>query len=457
MKSAILSLALSAVATAAGQPNFLFVIADDCTFSDIGCYGGQAHTPHIDRLATEGMRFTRCFQTAPMCSPTRHSIYTGQYPVKTGAYPNHTFVRDDVKSVVQYLEPLGYRVAQSGKKHVSPLSVFSWETLGSDTNPDFGEVDGFLKDCAASDDPFCLLLCSNEPHSPWNKGDASRYPKDKIRLPPVYVDTPETRDAMSRYLAEITYFDSQVGTALELLGKHDLSGNTLVIVVSEQGNSLPFAKWTCYDRGLQSAFVARWPGRIEPGTTQPAMIEYVDILPTFIEAGGGTPAPEIDGRSLLPVFAGKQDHKSQVFGLMTTRGIHNGADHFGIRSIRDERYKYIWNFTPEVEFRNLCTASREFRSWEARATRGGKKAARLVHRYKHRPEVELYDITRDPEEQHNLADDPDHAGARDRLRADLEKWMKRCGDKGQATEMEALEHQGKALRQQRRSARKEKP
>ena len=88
---------------------------------------------------------------------------------------------------------------------------------------------------------------------------------------------------------------------LQLLDAHQLSENTLVMVVSEQGNSLPFAKWTCYDNGLQSAFIARWPGRIQPGSVNPAMIEYVDILPTFVEVAGGTPDPVLDGKSLLPV------------------------------------------------------------------------------------------------------------------------------------------------------------
>ncbi len=83
-----------------GKPNFVFIIADDCTFRDIGCYGGQAHTPNIDKLASEGIRFTHCFQAAPMRSPMRHNIYTGLYPVKSGAYPNHAFAKDGTKSVV---------------------------------------------------------------------------------------------------------------------------------------------------------------------------------------------------------------------------------------------------------------------------------------------------------------------------------------------------------------------
>jgi N-sulfoglucosamine sulfohydrolase len=425
------------------KPNLVFIIADDCTHRDIGCYGGQAHTPNIDRLATEGMRFTHCFQAAPMCSPTRHNIYTGQYPVKTGAYPNHTFAKAGTKSVVHYLKPLGYRVAQSGKTHIGPAEVFPFEKVPGGSNPEFDKVDAFFADCKAKADPFCIFLCSNEPHSPWNKGDASRYDADKLTLPPYFVDTPETREAMTRYLAEITYYDGQVGDALALLEKHGLSNNTLVVVVSEQGSSFPFGKWTCYDTGLQSAFIARWPGRIEPGTVNDALIEYVDVLPTFVEAAGGTPDPVLDGKSLLPAFAGKQEHKKYVFGEMTTNGIINGSKHFGIRSVRSKRFKYIWNFTPEIEFSNACTKSPEFQSWETKAAAGDADAADKVCRYKNRPAEELYDISKDPTEWNNLADNPEYASVKAELKAELQAWMKRCGDQGQQTELEAPRHLAK--------------
>ena len=250
----------------ANKPNMIFIIADDCTFRDIGCYGGQAKTPHIDKLATEGMRFTRCFQAAPMCSPTRHNLYTGLYPVKSGAYPNHTFVKDGVKSVVQHLKPLGYRVALSGKRHVNPSEVFAFEGKATGNNPNFEWIDEFMAECKKSETPFCLFACSNEPHSPWNKGDASKYPPEKLDLPSTWVDTPEQRDAYSRYLAEITYYDSQLGECMRLLGKHGMAENTLLIFTSEQGSAFPFAKWTCYDTGLHNGFVARWPQVIKAGT-----------------------------------------------------------------------------------------------------------------------------------------------------------------------------------------------
>ena len=112
----------------ADRPNVLLISIDDLN-DWTGCLGGhpQAKTPNIDKLAKEGMQFSRCFQTAPMCSPTRHNLYTGLYPVKSGAYPNHTFVKDGTKSVVHYLKPKGYRVALSGKTHINPRKAFQFE------------------------------------------------------------------------------------------------------------------------------------------------------------------------------------------------------------------------------------------------------------------------------------------------------------------------------------------
>jgi N-sulfoglucosamine sulfohydrolase len=116
-------------------PNFLLIIADDFTFSDVGCYGGQAYTPTIDTLARDGLKFTRCFQAAPMCSPTRHALYTGMYPIKTGAYPNHTFVsRPNTVSLVQRLRAGGYRVALAGKTHIGPAEVLPFEPLPDPLN-----------------------------------------------------------------------------------------------------------------------------------------------------------------------------------------------------------------------------------------------------------------------------------------------------------------------------------
>lgn len=436
----------------AQQPNLVFIIADDCTFHDIGCYGGQAHTPNIDKLAGEGMKFERCFQSAPMCSPTRHNIYTGLYPVKSGAYPNHTFARAGTKSIVHFLKPLGYRVALSGKTHIGPQVVFPFEYSGK-KNPDMQAIDQLLAECGESDTPFCLFACSNEPHSPWNKGDASRYPPQQVKLPPYIADTPVVRENFSNYLAEITYYDSQVGQILDLLDNRGLRDNTLVMVVSEQGNSFPFAKWTCYGNGLQSAMIVRWPGKVKAGSVVEALVEYTDIAPTFIEAAGGEPIAALDGESFLGVLTGKTDrHKDYSFGEMTTRGIINGSDSYPIRSVRDARYRLVWNLNHEAKFTNACTSSNYFRSMVAAADAGDQHAKQLVHRYHYRPEFELFDCDADPLEMNNLAGDSEHAAVLARLKQRLRQWMEQQGDQGVETELTALLRQGRYKNMTRQQA-----
>jgi N-sulfoglucosamine sulfohydrolase len=424
------------------KPNFLLIIADDCTYRDLELHGGQAKTPHLLELAAQGMTFERCFQAAPMCSPTRHCLYTGLYPVKSGAYPNHTFAHDWVKSVAVYLQEAGYSTHLSGKGHISPKSVFPFEYSArpDDKNPDPAVFSEVLESSAANGKPFLFIAASHEPHSPWDKGDPSVYPPGSLELPPVLVDSPDTREGFSKYLAEITYFDSQVGELIDLLDASPLAANTIVIVLSEQGNSFPFAKWTCYDAGLQSACVVRWPGRVRAGTRSEAMIEYVDVVPTIIDAAGLERPEVLDGRSFLPVLTGaSDDHKTHVFGLQTTRGINNGSDYYGIRSVRGERYRYVRNFTPEITFENAATADPAFQSWKALAASGDENAQRLVRDYQHRPAEELYDTVADPWNRNNLIADPAIAGARDELRAALDAWMEQQGDEGQATEMRALE------------------
>ena len=430
---------------AAERPNVVFIMADDCTFHDIGCYGGQAHTPHIDRLATEGMRMTACFQAAPMCSPTRHNIYTGLYPVKSGAYPNHTFAKAGTKSIVHFLKPLGYRVALCGKTHIGPREVFPFEYFGKGESL-AATAGTFMRACTAESTPFCLFACSNEPHTPWNKGDTSRYPPKKVQLPPYLADTPQTRESFSRYLAEITYFDGEVGGILAQLDKQGLADNTLVMVVSEQGNSFPFAKWTCYDAGLGSIMVVRWPHRVRAGATSSALVEYVDICPTFVAAAGGTPPAHLDGSSFLPVLLGKTNrHKEHVYGIMTTRGIIAGTNPYPVRSIRSSQYKLIWNLNHEVPFKNIVTASSArqdfFATWVKAAEAGDDHARQLVHRYQHRPAIEFFDVKQDPLELHNLAGDPEHAVRIEHLKTKLQDWMQSQGDEGMATELRAFERQ----------------
>lgn len=447
MAAAPVSAFLAVCALAAplrAKPNIVILLADDLTRFDLGCYGSRdAVTPAIDDLAAQGMRFTRCQQASPICSPTRQNLLTGMHPTRSGAYPNHTFVNPGVKSVVHRLKPLGYRVALSGKRHFGPDEAFPFEFLDNESDggdgeaPDFPAVDAFLADAVARKDPFCLFLMSHQPHSPWNKGDPSLFSAATLTLPPHYVDNAATRQSHRAYLAEVNYLDGQVRQALDLLEKHSLSGNTAVIFASEQGTSMPFAKWTLYNAGLGSALIVKWPGVVRPGSVTDALVDYSDLLPTFIDIAGGTAPAGLDGSSFVPVLRGVSDrHRSHSFGLMTTRGIHGGSEYFPIRSVVDGRYRLILNYAPEVAFHNQA----EMPGWEA-STRPADRAR--VERYRRRPPVELYDDLDDRWNLENLAGDPRFDPVRTALAARLADWLRKTGDDPFQTELSAFDHMKK--------------
>lgn len=433
-------------ASLSAKPNIVLIIADDATYRDLEVYGGQAKTPRLNELAEESLMFNQCFQAAPMCSPTRHNLYTGIYPVKSGAYPNHTYVKEGVKSLPHYLKALGYRVALSGKTHIAPQEAFPFEYSNAPSpdggNPkgdiDFAAVERLFKECGKDGTPFCLVVASKEPHGPYNRGDPSAYPEAEIQLRPYHVDTPEMREEFSRYLAEITVFDQQVGQTLDLLDAYGLKENTLLVVLSEQGNSFSHAKWSCYEDGVKSGCMVRWPGRVAPGTTTDAVIEYVDVVPTFLEAAGAELPIVLDGKSFMPVLTGEADeHKEYVYALHTTLGIQNNAGAFGIRTIRSPKYRYILNLDPDGRFQCALDRSKWFKSWVAKAEEGDWHAREVVDRHRRRPEVELYDVVNDPDNLHNLADDIQYSAVKASLRARLDAWMVEQGDQGRETELAA--------------------
>ena len=448
------AIVLPAWAMAADRPNLVFMIADDCTYLDMAVYGGQAKTPNLDRLARQGMQFSRCFQAAPMCSPTRHNIYTGIYPVKSGAWPNHTCVYPDTKSIAHYLRDVGYRVALSGKTHIAPRESFPFEYSGEFRSADpakpdpYPAIEKLITESKASGSPFCLFACSNEPHTPYNKGNPAAYPPKSLTLPPSFVDTEQTRNQYSKYLAEITYFDAQCGALLKLLDEHGVTSNTLVMVVSEQGSGFPFAKWTCFELGLTSGMIVRWPGKVRAGSKTDALVEYCDVTPTFLDAAGLKTPGTMDGKSFLGVLRGERaEHKPYTYGIHTTRGIINGSQVYGVRSCGTKTHRYIRNLHPDAKFTNVVTRpggdkADFWTSWQAKAESGDAHAKAMTEKYQHRPAEELYDVAADPHCLNNLIDDPRLAKLKAELSRKLDEWMKSQDDKG--AETEAIAHTRKA-------------
>ena len=142
---------------------------------------------------------------------------------------------------MHHLQPLGYKVALIGKSHIAPKSVFPFDLYvpplkGGELN--FEAIQKFISDCKANGEPFCLFVASNQPHTPWNKGDASQFNADKLTLPPMYVDIPQTRELLTHYLAEINFMDQEFGNVLSILDKEKMTDKSVVVYLSEQGNSL---------------------------------------------------------------------------------------------------------------------------------------------------------------------------------------------------------------------------
>ncbi len=437
----------------ASKPNIVFIMADDLTLWDIEPYGSkQVHTPSLARLAGEGVCLDNMFNVVPICAPTRQTLLTGLGPVRNGAYPNHSEIHAGIKTLPTYLQDLGYRTALIGKKHYQPESSYPFEFLGGRGHDDGDgqDVDLALAEAyirKADDAPFFLMFTSNQPHSPWNRGDASAYDPHGITLAPNMVDTELTRQQMASYFAEITYLDSLVGVCLDIVERSGQGDNTIVVFATEQGNSFPFSKWTLYDQGLRSGFIVRWPGMVAPATRNAALLQYTDVLPTLIDIAGGDPENTntgstdtrgntgFDGHSFKDVLLGKRTtQRAHVYGVNTTRGIISGSDAYAIRSVRDTRFLYIHNLNYRQTYSNTVVGSPLFRSWMAAdSTRASA--------YLTRPEEELYDVVQDPYQLVNLANDPRYDAIKAKLKTELAQFMDQQGDEGVETEMKAFERQ----------------
>lgn len=469
MRRAVLLLTVTAAAlagpsagAAADRPNFLVILADDLNWRDLGCTGNpDVKTPHIDRLASQGMRLRGMFTPAPTCSPARHALYTGLFPVRSGAYPNHTMVDPGTRSVFTHLKAAGYRVGLQGKTHVAPREAFPFERVGR--NPDdvgaFAEFIG--RDPA---EPWMLVFASHDPHGPWTRGPKHRYDPAALKLPPWMHDNELTRRKLADYYAEVSALDGQVGALLEAIDDAGQRAHTLVLFLSEQGSSFPYGgKWSLYDNGIRVAAFARWPDRIESGSASDALVQYVDVPPTLVEAAGGDPAaidtgcPDaegrrgFDGRSFLGVLLGDTDaHRPYVFAQHTTAGIIGYKEPYPMRAARDGRYKLIRNLAPEnTHWIRGIHGSAIFASWTEDAKSDPELAGRL-RRLSHRPAEELYDLKADPFETRNVAADPELAEVKARLAGALEAWMAQQGDQGLQTELRAKSRQPGAARKKKK-------
>jgi arylsulfatase A-like enzyme len=434
---------LVAPVAAAEKPHIVLFLADDLTWDDVEPYGSKdVRTPNLTALAKDSLKFERAFSPSPTCTPCRSALYTGLYPMRNGAHANHSFVKDGVRTLPHYMKELGYRVVIAGKTHIGHRDNFPFEYLpDSNVMPEGRKeflwtdlstraVDKLLGENDPQKQPLCLIVAAHSPHVFWLPNEGMYKPK-QIHLPPTFVDGPVTRRERCNYYRDVTHMDTQVGEVLASLERHGYAGNTMFLFTADQGAQWPFAKWSLYDAGMRVPLIVRWPGHVKPGTTTGTMVTLIDLLPTFVEAAGGTAPEGIDGKSVLPVLRdASRQHRDEVYAAHTGDKEMNQAP---MRCVRTGKWKYIHNLRPDVEYHTHVSSAGEkdggayFAEWIKKA-KADPKAKAIVDRFYHLPAEELYDVESDPYELKNLAGDPAHAATVKELRGKVDAWRVQQGE-----------------------------
>lgn len=413
---------------AAQTPRHIVVfLSDDHGQLDSEPYGAtDVRTPNMQQLARDGMKFTHAFIASPACAPSRTAMLTGLMPARTGAEANHTYKPADMKSLPAVFSAMGYQTAAFGKVAHGPDKLrHEFEIL--DKTDNIAVVRKFMQE-RDTQRPLLLFVGTNEPHVPWP--DLQDYEPAKLKLPPTFVDTPQTREFRARYYTDVTKADTMLGQ-VRALAKEKLGDDVLFIYTSDHGAQWPFGKWNLYDAGIRVPFIAAWPGVIKPNSVSNAMVQWIDLLPTLIDVAGGQVPAGRDGRSFAAVLRGKANKfRNEIF---TTHSGDGAMNVYPIRSVRTQDWKYILNLNPELAHTTHIDKAKAgdglkyFASWYDRA-QTDPQAAAAVKRYYERPKEELYDVRNDPHELRNLAADAKHAKRLTQMRAQLEAWMQSNND-----------------------------
>ncbi len=418
------------------KPNILWILGDDLG-PQLGCYGHPlVHTPHADRLAAEGARFTHCFTTAPVCSPARSAWNTGVYQTTLGAH-NHRSHRKDNYRLPDGVRLVSHRLRDAGYFTANITEVVPGHRVAGKTDFNFQvekPFDGTHWRQRAKGQPFYAQLNFTAPHKGpfWKlaRQQARLIDPQKVELPPYYPDHPVVRDEVANYLDAVNYWDTQVGATLQALEADGLLENTVIFVFGDNGRCLLRGKQWLYDAGTHVPLLVRWPGQVKPGTVRRDPVLSLDITATTLEIAG-LPRPSLfHGQGL---FSGTKPRQH----IFTARDrCDMTVDR--IRAVRDSRYKLIRNFMPEkpyTQFNQYISDSYPTQQVIKDLHAAGKlNAIQAQWMAPRKPDFELYDHQADPHEVHNLAGLPQHRPTRDRLSRLLDQWIVDTRDQGRTPE-----------------------
>jgi N-sulfoglucosamine sulfohydrolase len=453
------------------RPNILWLVAEDFG-QHLGCYGTkEVSSPHLDKLAREGVRYTRFFTTAPVCSPSRSAFMTGMYQTTIGAH-NHRSHRDDgftlppgVRVLTDWMRDAGYFTANV-RQFPAPIAFkgtgktdWNFTYTGSsreskaegqtpngpalDLRPSTFDAKPFDTDQwvdLKAHQPFFAQINFQETHR------AFKAPKHadpaKVEIPPYYPDHPVTRTDWAEYLDSATELDRKCGVILRKLEQDGLANNTVIVFFGDNGQAHVRGKQFCYESGLLVPMIIRWPKQFpEPknfkaGTVNTQLLEAIDLAPSMLEIAGARVPTRMQGVPFLGDHA--RAPKQFVFGA------RDRCDEtvFRFRTVRDGQYRYIRNFTPERPFLQANEyKEKQYPVWnliKELNTQGKLTPVQAVLAAPTMPKEELYDLNVDPHETNNLALRWDHQPTVLRLRGVLEKWIEESNDQGKELEPAAL-------------------
>ena len=430
------------------RPNIVWIIPDDMS-ANFSCYGETAvETPNVDRLATEGVRFTRAFVTAPVCSTCRSAFITGMYQTSIGAHHHRSgrgeekiHLPDHIKLVPKLFQDAGYHTSISGWPGNGKLGKtdynFQWDESvydsgdWSDRKPDqpfFAQIQtpgGKLRGKDASGWEKIATAAEKE--------FGSRTPESVVDLPPYYPDHPDLIRDWAAYLDSVRMTDAMVGEVLERLTAEGVRDNTLVVFMTDHGISHARGKQFLYEEGIHVPLVIAGP-KVAPGSVREDVVEHIDIAAISL-AAAGIPVPEyMQARDILA-----QDYRPREAVFSARDRCDETVDH--LRSVRTKNFKYIRNFLPERPYlqpnayKDAKAIVKAIRQWDGEGKLNDIQKSVVRQR---RPKEELFDLRNDPHELNNLAENPKYADKLESMRNRLDQWMETTNDQGRDPESERM-------------------
>ena len=415
-------------------PNILFVLTDDQSWLHTS-YSGEPEvsTPNFDRIAREGVYFTRAYVSAPTCTASRSAILAGQHFWRLGsaAVLWGEFQRSTL-SYQQILEDQGYHTGYTGKGW-GPGRVIGSAPAGRGYNviltnnpvsTQVSKIDyaaNFVEflDRKPEGAPFSFWFSPFEPHRPYQIGQGinSGINADAIVVPGFLPDNDVVRSDLADYYLELQWQDRALGQVLVELENRGLLDNTIIVASSDNGMPFPRAKSNNYEFGTRVPLAIRWGEKIAPGTVLDAIVNLSDLAPTFLSAANISVPIEMTGRNLLPLLFDELsiDGAAADFSYTVTgfeRHVLNArADNatYPSRAIHTEDFAFIRNFRPMRWPAGDPPNFRDIDATSASKNNLFENPVFLQLATARRPEFELYDLNQDPYQLHNLADDPTYA------------------------------------------------